>query len=355
MGTPTTRLSGRLQFPISGSSALCDGVRSRGFESFEDLAEHIRKLPYGRTANADEPLAVLQQRHGTCSAKHQLLAAVAQDCGHSEVQLTVGIYEMSEENTPGVGAALNEASLMSIPEAHCYLAIEGERFDFTGLPAGRSSPFAALLAEYTVSPTKLPQIKIEIHKEAIVAWARDRGISEEAAWATREACIAALAANAVIETMLGPATTIRRATADDIAAMNNLMQASSAYRGQYKSILEGYELTPAQIERDHVYVAKEHEKVLGFYSLIASSPSPELDLLFVLDTAQGFGIGAALIAHLKQLAISLGISTIRIVSHPPALDFYVRIGAKIIGTSPPHGRVTWERPVLTLPVTNEPA
>ena len=199
MVTPTTRLSGRLQFPISGGSALCNDVRSRGFESFEDLAEHVRKLPYGRTANTDEPLAVLRQGRGTCSAKHQLLATVAHDCGHSELQLTVGIYEMSEDNTPGVGAVLNEDSLTSIPEAHCYLSIEGERFDFTGLPGGRSSPFAALLAEYAVSPTNLSQVKSGIHKEAIAAWASNRGISKEAAWATREACISVLAAKSAID------------------------------------------------------------------------------------------------------------------------------------------------------------
>ena len=171
---------------------LCNDVRSLGFESFELLAEHVRKLPYGRTANADERLAVIRQGRGTCSAKHQLLAAIAQDCGHSEVQLTVGIYEMSEENTPGVGTVLNAVSLTSIPEAHCYLSIEGERFDFTGLPAGSLSPFASLLAEYTVSPTNLPQIKMEIHKKVIAAWASDRGISKEASWAIREACVAQL-------------------------------------------------------------------------------------------------------------------------------------------------------------------
>jgi hypothetical protein len=54
--------------------------------------------------------------------------------------------KMSEDNTPGVGTMLNAASLTSIPEAHCYLSIEGERFDFTGLSADIASPFAALLA-----------------------------------------------------------------------------------------------------------------------------------------------------------------------------------------------------------------
>ena len=195
MAIPTTLMSSRLRFQISGKSGLCNDVRSLGFESFEDLAGHIRALPYGRTANPNDPSAVLREGRGTCSAKHQLLAAVAQDCGHSEVQLTVGVYEMSEENTPGVGAVLNEASLTSIPEAHCYLSIEGERFDFTGLPAGSSSPFAALLAEHTVSPINLSQVKVALHQAAIAAWASERGIPKEAAWATREACIAALAAD----------------------------------------------------------------------------------------------------------------------------------------------------------------
>ena len=199
MRTPNTLLSDWLRFRISGSSALCDDVRFLGFESFEQLAEHVKKLPYGRTAYSNEPLAVLRQGRGTCSAKHQLLAAVAQDCGHSEVQLTVGIYEMSEENTPGVGTVLNAAALTSIPEAHCYLSIEGERFDFTGLPAGSLSPFAALLSEYTVSPINLPQVKVALHQGAIAAWASNHGISKEVAWAAREACIAALAANAAID------------------------------------------------------------------------------------------------------------------------------------------------------------
>src|ERR1700685_323922 len=116
-----TPVSGRLQFRISGESALCEDVRCRGFDSFAHLAEHVRALPYGRTANSEDPLAVLQERRGTCSAKHRFLATVAQDCGHSEVRLTVGIYEMSEENTPGVGRGLGTASLTRFPQAHCYL------------------------------------------------------------------------------------------------------------------------------------------------------------------------------------------------------------------------------------------
>ncbi|MEO6659943.1 MAG: hypothetical protein ABIN44_06425 [Burkholderiaceae bacterium] len=181
-----------LQFKVSGSSAQCDEARARGFNSFEQLAEHVRLLPYSRTANNEDCCAVLREGRGTCSSKHQLLAAVAQDCGHPEIQLTVGIYEMCEANTPGVGTVLSAASLASIPEAHCYLTVDGKRLDFTGLASGESSPFESLVAELAVPISGLTQLKLHLHKEALAAWARVHGVTVEAAWATREACIAAL-------------------------------------------------------------------------------------------------------------------------------------------------------------------
>jgi hypothetical protein len=182
-----------LHFPIHPSGALCDEVLALGLSSFDQLAGYVRSLPYGRTSNTTEPRAVLLEKRGTCSSKHHLLAAVAHECEHSEVQLTVGIYEMSEKNTPGVGAVLRSASLLSIPEAHCYLTVSGERFDFTGLSSGSSSPFDALLGEHIILPTELPQMKVRLHMHAVATWAATVGISAASAWATREACIAALA------------------------------------------------------------------------------------------------------------------------------------------------------------------
>jgi hypothetical protein len=52
------------------------------------------------------------------------------------------------------------------------------------------------------------------------------------------------------------AVSIRRATTDDTGPINALMQDSSSYQGQYRSILDGYKVTSVQIERDRVYVAQ---------------------------------------------------------------------------------------------------
>lgn len=180
-------------FALADSGPASRAAMRKGFASFEELAEFVRSLPYGRVGNAVDPLAVLTEGLGTCSAKHRLLATVAHECGHPEVQLTIGIYEMSEENTPGVGSVLRDASLRSIPEAHCYLTVDGERFDYTGLSSGVASPFVSLIEEHFVGPADLPRLKEHYHRKALADWAAQVGRSESSAWETREACIAALA------------------------------------------------------------------------------------------------------------------------------------------------------------------
>lgn len=109
------------------------------------------------------------------------------------VQLMIGLYEMSANNTPGIEKVLSAERLKSLPEAHCCLMRGPERFDFTGLPAAESSPFDSLIEERAVSPLELPRVKTAYHRQAIEAWAQRVGIDPDRAWAIRERCIAALA------------------------------------------------------------------------------------------------------------------------------------------------------------------
>jgi hypothetical protein len=189
----TTDDHAKLDFPLTGNGPLSSAVRALGLESFAEVAEIIRTLPYGRLADDEDPAAVLRNRRGTCSSKHRFLAALAHECGHTDVSLMIGFYDMSERNTPGVGSVLVAARVDAIPEAHCYLMYEGQRYDFTGLASGQSSPFDALIDERTVSPDDLPFVKLRCHREAIARWAIKVGLNFERAWELRENCIAMLA------------------------------------------------------------------------------------------------------------------------------------------------------------------
>lgn len=125
---------------------------------------------------------------------------------------------------------------------------------------------------------------------------------------------------------------VRRATAGDARRLTRLVRTSGAYEGPYASMVEGYRVGPDYIETHRVFVAEDIAtgRILGFYALLLDPP--ELDLMFVADSAQGLGIGRLLATHLREEARSAGLTGVRIVSHPPAEGFYRSIGAEPVGT-----------------------
>ncbi|MFD4336705.1 GNAT family N-acetyltransferase [Streptomyces anulatus] len=142
---------------------------------------------------------------------------------------------------------------------------------------------------------------------------------------------------------------VRRAAAGDARRLTRLVRTSGAYEGPYASMVEGYRVGPDYIETHRVFVAEDTAtgRILGFYALLLDPP--ELDLMFVADSAQGLGIGRLLATHLREEARSAGLTGVRIVSHPPAEGFYRSIGAEPVGTvraDPP--AVLWDRPELLL-------
>lgn len=146
---------------------------------------------------------------------------------------------------------------------------------------------------------------------------------------------------------------IRPAAKDDAEALTLLMWRSTAYRGEYVSILDGYVITSQQIAKDIFFVAEQADEICGFYSLSVAS-EPELDLMFVANSAQGLGIGALLFRHMTEEAGRRGLCAVKIVSHPPSVGFYQTMGAIVIGTKPPTAKATWSRPILSLTITPEP-
>ncbi len=142
---------------------------------------------------------------------------------------------------------------------------------------------------------------------------------------------------------------IRPAKHGDAKALTQLMHQSSAYEGNYASILDGYAITPAQLDAEVFYVAVLQDAIAGFYSLTLTD-EPELDLMFVADHAQRTGIGAKLFQHMVAEAKRRGVPSIKIVSHPPSVGFYQRMGATIVGTKLPTMKVTWARPILNLAI-----
>ena len=139
-------------------------------------------------------MLVLEEGRGTCSTKHAILAALAAENAPPNVrpvELRLGIYEMDEGNTPGVGPVLHRRGLACIPEAHCYLAHGGVRVDLTRLEEGEVE--MRFLEEKRIRPHVIGPYKVEWHKRFVREWAGARGLDAAEVWRVREECIGALA------------------------------------------------------------------------------------------------------------------------------------------------------------------
>jgi hypothetical protein len=183
-----------LDRPLLADGPITRRFRAAGVDDFPAAARHILKLPYGRITDRSRFWLVLDEGRGTCTTKHATLAELAREQG-IDVQLMIGIYEMSERNTPGVGRVLGAYGLSSIPEAHCYLRCQGERIDMTGVPAG-AEPIERFLHEEPITVDQIGAYKNDLHRRFLREWLTRteavRGRSLDEVWRIREECIAAL-------------------------------------------------------------------------------------------------------------------------------------------------------------------
>jgi hypothetical protein len=168
----------------------------RGVTDFQAAGRYIHQLPYGRNTNRANYRLVLSEGRGTCSTKHALLAELAHEQG-LPVTLTLGIYEMHERNTPGVGQVLDRYGLPFVPEAHCYLTYQGMRIDMTRSGTEPTEPVSRFVYEETITPGQIGDYKVRVHQQFLQQWSAQttltHRLSFEEIWRIREECIAALA------------------------------------------------------------------------------------------------------------------------------------------------------------------
>lgn len=177
--------------PLAAPGPETEACRQRGCATYRDVARALHELPYGRNSDRGDFRLVWPEGRGTCSTKHALLAAVARE-QDLPVALRIGIYDMAETNTPGVGRLLSSHGLPSLPEAHCYLAYADLRVDITRAGVLPEAAIGAFHEEWSIEPAQIGAPKVALHQRYLRAWLRERrdlDLSFEELWAIREACI----------------------------------------------------------------------------------------------------------------------------------------------------------------------
>ena len=185
----------RENYKLNSKDKLTELAKSNGIETWNELTEFIKNLPYGRNKNRTDFGLVLSERKGTCSSKHAFLKSIADLNNVPKIDLIIGIYRMTELNTPKIGAELTKNSIGFIPEAHCYLKINSKRTDLTTKKSEFKKIEKDIIQERKIRPEQVAEFKVDYHKKFIESWLKETESEFEfdRIWEIREKCITNLA------------------------------------------------------------------------------------------------------------------------------------------------------------------
>ena len=183
-------------YKLISNDELTELAKSNGIETWNQLTNFIKALPYGRNKNRSDLGLVLSEKKGTCSSKHALLKSIADFNNVPNINLIIGIYRMTESNTPKIGTELTENSIKFIPEAHCYLKINGNRFDLTTKESEFDKIKKDILQEKEIEPNQVSKFKVDYHKDFVKNWLKETNskFAFNEIWRIREKCIENLTA-----------------------------------------------------------------------------------------------------------------------------------------------------------------
>ena len=166
-------------------------LHDNGISTWNELTEFVKNIPYGRNANRTDFSLVLTENKGTCSSKHALLKEVSSNFTNDEVKLIIGIFKMDGNNIPKINEILVKNDIDYIPEAHCYLKINGIPNDFTVEDSLYPKIENDILNEIEIEPYQVADFKVDYHKDFLKKWIADTNQSKnfEEFWMIREKCI----------------------------------------------------------------------------------------------------------------------------------------------------------------------
>lgn len=169
----------------------------KDIQYWDKFVEYLRDIPYGRNSDRTKFSLIITENKGTCSSKHALAKEIADLNSIENIKLILAIYKMNESNTPGIGTYISNNQLDYIPEAHCYLNINGQRIDLTNPDSDIIRIKNDILSETEINPDQVGQYKVKYHMHYIQSWIVDHKIklSFDKVWAIRESCIASLSNN----------------------------------------------------------------------------------------------------------------------------------------------------------------
>lgn len=181
-----------INFELEAEGPISDAFREKGISDFSEACVYVENLPYGRNSTRKDFTLVLTEGKGTCSSKHALLVALAEENARQDIELIAGIFLMSEETHLQLKGYFSDKTYKQIPECHCYIRCNGVRYDFTGPTSLMDKIAPKIVREQRIEPQQVVDWKIVIHKDYLERWLKRNpsiNLNLEDVWKDREEII----------------------------------------------------------------------------------------------------------------------------------------------------------------------
>ncbi|MCF7688418.1 MAG: GNAT family N-acetyltransferase [Cephaloticoccus sp.] len=131
---------------------------------------------------------------------------------------------------------------------------------------------------------------------------------------------------------------VLRAKPTDAETLSRIARSAKAHWGYPESWLQQWQveltITPEAIKAHPTFIATDAGRIIGVCMLKLAESTASIEHMWVLPDAMGRGVGRALFVQAEIEARSSGAVNLCIISDPHAEEFYIRMGAKIVGHLP---------------------
>jgi len=152
---------------ITEAGPITKTFLSLGIRSFQEACQYVHGLPYGYNSDRDDLMILFQEKMGTCTTKHAVIASLAAELG-LPITRGVGIYPMTEAIVTGTDKILAEYRLPYVPMIHCFLEYGNYRVDLTeGNRNGKNRPIDNFLYTDRVAAAISAKDEYMIYRRAL--------------------------------------------------------------------------------------------------------------------------------------------------------------------------------------------
>ena len=152
---------------ITEAGPITKTFLSLGIRSFQEACRYVHELPYGYNSDRDDLMILFQEKMGTCTTKHAVIATLAAELG-LPITRGVGIYAMTEAIVTGTDKILAEYGLPYVPMIHCFLEYGNYRVDLTeGNRNGKNRPIDNFLYTNRVEAAISAKDEYMIYRRAL--------------------------------------------------------------------------------------------------------------------------------------------------------------------------------------------